>query len=503
MEINLIEYFEKTVQIYPNKLAISDSQSMLNFEELKNKAKSLSRVIEQRTENKINQPIGIYLPKCNDSLVSFIATLYSGNCYAPLDIKNPINRINSILEVLKPCCIITSNKYVDQLDKGSIKCPIIYIDDLKSDDGVDMMHNYLQCIDMDPAYIIHTSGSTGTPKGVVISHRSIFNYINWAIKTFNITDNEIIGNQAPFVFDNSTLDIYLMIFTGATLHLIPEQYYAFPGKLIDYLNENQINFVFWVPTVLINIANLKLLDKKKVSTLRKILFAGEVMPTKQLNYWIKNTDVTVTFANLYGPTEITVDCTYFIINRFFRDDQVLPIGVPCRNSDVIILNSDNKKCERGEQGELCVRGSSLALGYWNNFEKTESVFVQNPLNSFYPDKLYRTGDIVFMNELDEIIFVGRKDFQIKHLGYRIELGEIEHKVLCTFESLKVCCIYDQKSNEIVLFYESQNEISKIDFRVKLSLVLSNYMIPTKFIRIDRIPLTTSGKMDRALLNQLI
>src|SRR5690606_34008711 len=312
-----------------------------------------------------------------EAVISFLATLYSGNCYAPLDTKNPISRIGSILQALDPICIITNNAHIGNMKKCGLNIDLINIDDFDYARTGNQEFNYKRCIDTDPAYIIHTSGSTGTPKGVAISHRSIFDYIHWAIDTFKITENEATANQAPFIFDNSTRDIYLMIFTGATLYLIPEQLFMFPAKLLEFINKNQINFICCVPSVLVNVANLKLLDTLKIPSIKKVLFAGEVMPTQHLNYWINNLDKKVLFANLYGPTEITVDCTYHIVDREYRDDEVLPIGKACRNSDVLILNSENNICTLGEQGELCVRGSSLALGYWNDFERTNLVFTQN------------------------------------------------------------------------------------------------------------------------------
>lgn len=502
MNINLIEYFDGTVNLFPNKLALVDASGKLSFHEVQQKAMLISKIISSKY-NLINKPIAIYLPKCNDAVVSFVATLYSGNCYAPLDTKNPPERINSILQVLEPLCIITNNENIESLKKCDIKTDILNIDDIELENIQIETNNYKKCIDTDPAYIIHTSGSTGIPKGVVISHRSIFDYIHWAIDTFNITEKEVIGNQAPFIFDNSTLDIYLMLFTGATLYLIPEQTFMFPAKLIEYVELNKINFVFWVPSVLITVANLNLLANNKIPSLKKVLFAGEVMPTKHLNYWINNLDRSILFANLYGPTEITVDCTFYIVDRKFNDDDVLPIGKACRNSDVLILNTENKACKKGEHGELCVRGSSLANGYWNNFEKTNAVFVQNPLNKYYPDKIYRTGDIVYLNDNDEIIFVGRKDFQIKHLGYRIELGEIEHSIVNVFSSMAVCVLYDQLKKQIVLVYEAPNEISTSEFRIKLAPVLPKYMIPTRFIKKEKLPLTASGKIDRVALNKEI
>ncbi|WP_299120273.1 amino acid adenylation domain-containing protein [uncultured Winogradskyella sp.] len=500
MNTNLIDYFEATVLQFPNKIAICDAVSQFSFLELKNKAQTISNQLISNY-NSINKPVAVFLPKSNDAIISFLAILYSGNCYAPLDIKNPESRIKSIVKVLKPIVIITNSLYFRKLSKYNLGIDIIIIDNVEKSNVTYSIRNYKQCIDTDPAYVIHTSGSTGVPKGVAISHRSIFDYINWAIETFDITEKEIIGNQAPFIFDNSTLDIYLMMFAGATLNVIPDQLFMFPAKLLVYLETNNVNFVFWVPSVLVNIANLDLLDSIELPSLKKVLFAGEVMPTKHLNYWIKHLDDKVLFANLYGPTEITVDCTYYIVNRELSNDEVLPIGKPCRNSDVLILNENNQRCQLNEYGELCVRGTSLALGYWNNLEKTNSVFVQNPLNTSYPEKIYRTGDIAFKNERDEIIFVGRKDRQIKHLGYRIELGEIEHTVLSVFDAIKACVAYDDVNKEIILFYESEEEISIKEFRVRLGSALIKYMIPTKYFRIDHLPLTSNGKVDRVSLEK--
>lgn len=502
MKINLIDYFENTVRQFPEKMAVSDSISQLKFKELQQKAKKLALHISKR-DNTTNKPIAVFLPKTNDSLISFIAILYSGNAYAPIDTRSPIDRNKSVLQGLNPKKIITNNTFIDKIKELDLNIDIVNIDELVLDNVKDLEFNYKKCIDTDPAYIIHTSGSTGNPKGVAICHRSIIDYILWAIETFRVSEKENLGNQAPFIFDNSTLDIYLMVFTGASLHLIPESLFIFPAKLLHFLNTEKITFVFWVPSVLINIANLKLLETIQIQTVRKVLFAGEVMPVKHLNHWIHNLKKDVLFANLYGPTEITVDCTYYIVDRKFKDSEVLPIGKPCKNSGVIILNKENHVCKIGEAGELCVKGSSLALGYWNDFIKTKTVFVQNPLNNSFPEKIYRTGDIVYLNDNSELIFIGRNDDQIKHLGYRIELGEIEHSILNVFDDINAIVEYDHIKNEIYLFYECKHNIGIVEFRVKLSRFLPKYMIPTRYIKMDRLPLTSSGKINRAIIKNLI
>ena len=255
----------------------------------------------------------------------------------------------------------------------------------------------------------------------------MIDYVEWLKETFNFDSSTVFGNQAPFYFDNSVLDIFSTVYNGCTMVIIPENYFAFPTKLLEFLESRKVNTLFWVPSALINLANSNQLKNHKLDNLRQVLFCGEVMPNKQLNVW-RNEYPDVQFANLYGPTEITDVCSYYIVDREFADNDPLPIGKACKNTEILVLNDNNELVKTGEVGELCVRGSCLSRGYLGDYEKTDKAFVQNPLNSKYYEKIYRTGDLVKYNENGEIIYICRKDFQIKHNGYRIELGEIESAV---------------------------------------------------------------------------
>lgn len=498
MKTNILEYLQEAEKISPDKTACEDNTTCCTFKELNTFAQNVSTHICTAISIK-KTPVAVFLPKSVNALVSFLGILYSGNIYMPLDIKNPKERIEKIIQTIAPAIIITDKKNLPAITTLGTQCLILLIEDLIQA-APQIITAQQDIIDTDGAYIINTSGSTGIPKGVIVSHRSIIDYIEWAAKTYTITEKDIIGNQSPFFFDNSVLDIYLTLKNRCTLILIPEELFSFPVKLLEFLTSKNINFIFFVPSILTNITKFDLLKTNKPQ-LKKILFAGEVMPTKTLNYWISHYPNSL-FSNLYGPTEITVDCTYYIVDRTLKNDEPVPIGKKCNNSDVFLLDENNMLVTApNTRGEICVRGTSLALGYYNNPQKTAEAFVQNPLNPHYEEKIYKTGDIAYYNEYNEIIYVGRKDFQIKHNGYRIELGEIETALGIIPALHNICVIYDEQNTQIVLYYEAEIEISHQFLIAALKNKLPKYMIPTKLIRLDKLPTNANGKIDRLALKK--
>ncbi len=500
MNKSILQILEQTTEKYQDKIAFADAKKEATYEEFTKEAKQIGS--ELTILEKTKEPIAIYIDKTVACLESMMGVLYSGNFYTILDTASPQERIQTILNTLKPIAIVTDKKNLEKAKLLGAENLFIYEDLIqKPIQETKLMQIRDNMIDTDPMYILFTSGSTGVPKGTVISHRSVIAYSNWFTKTFEINSNTIFGSQTPFYFSMSVSDIFGTILTGATFYIIPKMNFSFPVKLLQFLNEKKINTIYWVPSALSIVANLKALDEVELPYLTKVLFAGEVMPIKQLNMWIEHLPNAV-FANLFGPTETTDICTYYVVDRKFKDNESLPIGKHCDNCNVLIIKEDGTQAQKGEKGELCVRGSFLAQGYYNNLEQTLKVFVQNPLNKSYPEIIYKTGDIVQENERGELIYFSRKDFQIKHMGYRIELGEIETAVNA-IEGIVLCaCVYDNVNSKIVLFYQG-NELDKKELLEQAKKRLPNYMCPNEIICLEKMPYNANGKIDRKQLKEMI
>lgn len=502
MRVNLIDIFDITVDKKYADVAVEHNENTITFYELKNKAVSLANYLLKKIGVSLNKPIAVFLPKEINTVISDIGILYSGNAFMNLDVKMPKERINNILKKIKPTAIITDKRYFEMFKKVDIS--IIDIENIEKDLDVLFINKQInRQIDTDPMCIINTSGSTGTPKGVVLNYRSFFDFTDWAVETFSFNGSEVIGSLSPVVFDIFDFELCLLVLKGSKLVLLDSSLAIFPANLLKKINNCGVNFIFWVPSIMVNIANLNLLSKISLPNLKMIWFAGEVFPTKQFLYWYDYVP-SATFVNLYGPIEITLDCTYYIIYDRPEDEKPLPIGKPCKNTDIIILNENNQLCIENEEGELCVRGTSLAMGYYNDFEKTMISFVQNPLNNMYPELIYRTGDIVSKDINGIIHFIGRKDSLIKHLGYRIELGEIEHAIVNELKLVDYCCaVYDNINKKITLYYENNEEISPEIFRKRLFNIFPAYMLPSYYEKVDLLPRNTNGKIDRLQLKNKI
>lgn len=494
---NVIEYLKKTVEKFPDKIALVDSKGSMTFAELDCMAKKIAMEIIEKTNGMVNKPVAVMMRKSKECIAAFMGIVYSGNYYSPVDLSMPKTRVNIIMEKLSPVMIISEV----ETDYDNVS---MYDDCMQNKINEAMiLQQYEKVLSIDPVYVLFTSGSTGIPKGVVVSHAGVIDYTEWLKRKFDFNENTIFGNQAPLYFDNSILDIYSCMKNGATIYFIEEKMFSFPRQLIKYLTENHINTIFWVPSALIGVADSGVLsDDIKLPELKQILFCGEVMPAKQLSKWMavfKNT----LFANLYGPTEITDVCSYFIVDKIYGDDECIPIGKACENTEILIINEAGKMAAPNENGEIMVRGIGVAKGYYKNEEKSKNAFIQNPLHNDYYDIVYRTGDIGKIDENGNIIYIGRKDNQIKYQGHRIELGEIENAAVAVEGIKRVCAVFAEKKNKLVLYatVEDAQVIDEKKIYRAMKEKIPRYMLPSEIYILEDMPLNVNGKIDRVYLKE--
>ena len=497
-----VKLLDRAAERFSDRCALEDESRRLTYREYREEARRIGSAL--LAAGTARRPVIVYLPKCVDAVTAFMGALYAGSPYAPVDAHIPMPRLEKIIESLEPAAIVTNAALAENLRDRELRgAAVLLCDALKgAEDGGAALDRVLDTVvDLDPIYIMFTSGSTGVPKGVTIPHRGIIDYADWVVSAFGFTEETVMANQAPFYFDNSTFDIYGSMQCGAHLILIPKSLFLFPSKLPQFLAEKHVTSIFWVPTVMINVANSGALEKVALPELKNVAFCGEVMPNRQLNVW-RRALPDCAYANLYGPTEITDVCCYYKVDRDFDDSAPLPIGRACENMRVVILKDDGGEAAVNEQGELCVVGSGVALGYWNAPELTARAFVSRP-GKAWDERMYRTGDIAYVSERGEIMFLGRKDSQIKLKGNRIELGEIETAAVCVPGVENAAAVFDAERECIVLFVETPETLTLRRFNLELRKLIPQYMLPGKLIAMEKLPHTANDKIDRVRLRGML
>ena len=495
---NVLTYLEDAHARCPEKTAYVGESSAYTFDEVY----LFSRRAGSCLANKgiYAEPVAVLMEKSPEMITAFFGCVYGGCYYVPFDAEMPRFRIELMLETLGARVMIvddTTEEFAKTLPfEGEI---LRWRDMIASEENTAALQTVRAAhIDTDPLYIVFTSGSTGVPKGVIACHRSVIDYIENLSDVLGFSHDTVFGNQSPLYFDACLKELYPTLKFGATTYLIPKALFSFPVKLVEYLNEHRINTVCWVVSALTFISAVGTFKTVKPEFLRTVAFGSEVFPIKQFNRWREALPNAV-FTNLYGPTEATGMCCYYRVDRDFDEGDVIPIGRPFANTQILLLNEENRRCGVGEPGEICVRGTSLTLGYYRNPEKTAAAYVQNPLNDRYNELIYRTGDIARYNENGELVYISRKDFQIKHMGHRIELGEIEVNVH-RLPSIALCCaVYDRARAKIVLYYTGDATLSDVTSALKERL--PRYMLPNRTEKLDVMPLTANGKIDRAALTK--
>ena len=474
----LLRYLEKSAERFPEKTAFADENESVTFSELQELGRSIGAAISERAQG-LNLPVAVLTNHRVTDVAAFIGTLYAGCFYVPLDGGAPKEYLESRLKTISPAVTIEAAT-IAGLPRAEPNTSA-----LAAIRG--------KILSTDPAYAIFTSGSTGIPKAAAISHNSVVNLTEWMKETFNFTELTVFAGQCPFYFDSSVQEIYSTLKNGATTHLFPRKLFLFPLKAMKYVQELGANTLPWSAAAVKMTAGSGVFEHFVPAGIEDVIFGGENMPAKVLNIW-KKAMPKARFTNVYGPSETTVDCAYYTVDREFPDSGSIPIGRPCRNVELLLLDEGFKPAPDGETGEIYVRGAGVGLGYWRDPARTTEVFIQNPLNSLYRDIVYRTGDLAMRNEYGELVFLSRVDQQVKHMGSRVELGEVETAAAGLDGVRLACCLYDKEKGRILLFYEG--DAAEHDISVILADRLPRYMCPNVVIKTDHMPAMPNGKIDR-------
>ena len=496
---NILEYLERTAEKYPGRIAVEDDKEALTWKELADLSRRIGTAAGKRIAS--GDPVVILAPKGPLTLAAMFGAVYGGGFYVNGDPALPPRRLKEIFRVLRPKLVLIRPEEIPLIRQAGYTGDYCLLHEAAGEEpDLELLERRRKdsCSE-DILYGIFTSGSTGTPKGITVSHRAVIDFITHFTEIFGIDEKDRIGNQAPFDFDVSVKDIYSAVMTGAALVLIPRQLFSVPAALLDYLCEKKATVLIWAVSALTMISSLGGFKYRIPSDVRKVMFSGEVMPANQLACW-QEALPEAEFVNLYGPTEITCNCTYYLVQKVPGEGGKLPIGKAFPGRRVFLLNEEGGEIREPEQaGEICVAGESLSLGYYHDPAETEKSFQERIFPDGRKERYYRTGDLGFLGKDGNLYFSGRKDFQIKFNGHRIELEEIE-RLLDQMQGIeKSCCVTDHRKTCLAAFY--MGKVMPGEIRLWLKKRLPGYMVPRKIFQTEKLPLTKNGKTDRKALQK--
>lgn len=501
---NVLTYLEEDAQRHPEKCAVEEESRSCSYGELLQLSRCVGSALAAAGAR--GRAVMVFMEKGIDALAVMMGALQAGAFYVPVDPHIPAERLTLIAGVLEDPIVVVSEETAGLANEamgggsaesqGAVVIPVAQL--LAADENPAALEAArAAATDADPVYVLFTSGSTGVPKGVAVSHRAVIDFIDDFIARFGFGPDERIANQAPFDFDVSVKDIYGALATGSTLVVVPRALFSAPAALMEYLQGRDITNMTWAVAALCLITSLHGLEGQQLAGVRRVLFSGEVMPISHLRAWMAHVP-QATFVNLYGPTEITCNCLYHVVDPAREYPDGLPLGVPFAHREILLVDGEGHAVTQpGVEGEILVRGDSLALGYVANPAKTAEVFCQNPLHNRFPDRVYRTGDLAAFDKAGELFYRGRIDNQIKHQGHRIELEEVD-RALEGVPGVQRCrCVYDHDKQRLIAFYEGEAEARAIRDHVLQTLPI--FMLPSKILPIEAMPLTKNGKVDRRAL----
>jgi amino acid adenylation domain-containing protein len=514
----------ESAENYPDKEAVIFKDDKMTYAELERESNLLACGLAEIGIARGDR-VGISMHRGIPSITGLFGILKAGATYVPIDPLCPPDRLGFIANKCEIKCMLTEREKLADIERvfsanSSLESIFVMngLDSESSPFGFAKLLDWQKIratardnafcantIDSDLAYILFTSGSTGNPKGVMLSHLNSLTFVNSAHDFFRITENDKFSHVCPLHFDMSVFDLFVAFKAGATVVIIPETTTIFPVKLAEVIAKNKISVWNSVPSALSLLATYKKLDGHDLSSLRLILFAGELFPLKYLRR-LKEAIPGAKFCNMYGQTEAN-SSTYFWVDQLPLDAKAsLPIGRALPNFEVFALDETGKQVRTpGQEGELYVRAATVARGYWDEAEKTEKSFVKNPLRPDQNEIVYKTGDLVRLDSDGNYVFLGRRDHMIKSRGYRIEIEEIE-AVLCSHQEIKSAVVIPIPDELIgyrisaIVVPLAAGKIEKEEILQYCAKQLPKYMIPEIVEFRAFLPVTSSGKVDRKKLS---
>nr|WP_242660445.1 non-ribosomal peptide synthetase [Bacillus luti] len=494
---SIADMFYETVRKFSNRIALSSVEGTLTYEQLNKKSNQIAHML---LHNGVKQGdyVGIFMKRSIDTVVSIVAVLKTGAAYIPIDPDYPANRVQYIIEDSQSKLVLTKEAKVPFEDIRELS---LY--DMEQFPETDV--NLSIHLD-DIAYMIYTSGSTGNPKGTMLAHRGVVNLCTWMQRHYELSEEDIFAQFPSFSFDASIWELFASLFCGGNVYVLLDEQRMSVDAFANAIYKAKATSILGLATIFLQQVATYLPDesKYKLDSLKRIAVGGEMLTAEVVKLWRERIGTHVQLNNAYGPTECTITTTTYPIPADLNDKLAsIPIGKPADNYKVWILNDNMKICPIGIPGELYIESVGLAKGYFNKPEKTEEVFIPHHIK--HDSRIYKTGDIVKVLEDGNIEFLYRKDNQVKIRGHRIELGEIQNTI-AKYEMIKDAAVFTKKSEEgshyLVAFYTTINEVAMETLIHDLREQLPDYMVPSKLIYINELPLTPNKKVDLKRLAQL-
>ncbi|HHT14429.1 MAG: AMP-binding protein [Christensenellales bacterium] len=497
---NVLKYLENAVNKWPNRVAFSDEKTSITFTTLYDTVRGIGSAVAECTRPR--QPVAVLMNDRNVQCVAgLLGVLYAGCPYAPLDIAMPTERLQIILDQLKPAAILCDESTYASVMRANITCPVLTAE-AAACHQID--ENHLAAIRSqtsiyDILSILYTSGSTGIPKGVAQSQFSYIMYTEATVEKYSFTQETIFGNQSPFFYANSIIDIYPPLLLGATVYILPAQCLSFPKVLVEHLCKHRITELTMTPSSYIKAAQAGVLKEGCLPDLKYIILSGEAAHWQTLQKWMAAAPNAGVW-NFYGSTEV-FSVAVWCIDQEFSDDEVIPVGLPYKEVEILIVDENGEQLPRGERGEMLIANPWLCSGYYLDTERTQEAFVIDPLDRGYYTRYYRTGDIGCISEEGVLTVLGRKDSQIKRGGYRMEIGEVEVALRKIPGWKNGCVLYDQEQEKLCCFWEGS--LTQKEIQSALRKQLPRYALPDTFIHVEALPYTATMKLNREMLRKMI